>query len=75
MAECPVCKKDPELPRSENFGGEVVQVTGHECHCLRENGKRIAVGICCGRVLGEGNLAAEDEQDERRRGVKAAAPA
>ncbi len=35
----------------------------HDCHCVHVMGKRIAVGICCGRMIGESTLAEEDAHD------------
>lgn len=40
-AECPYCGIDAD------------DLTLHDCHCLRVDGERVAVGICCGRMLGD----------------------
>lgn len=45
---------------AENIG---VGMLGHKCHCVREDGVRIAVGICCGRAIGAALLAEEDFHD------------
>ncbi len=37
----------------------------HGCHCISLSGKRFAVGICCGHMLGAGMLADEIAADER----------
>lgn len=64
---CNVCGIDPEIV---SINAEGMKVSGHGCHCVRENGKRIAVGICCGRTLGEELLTEEDASDEARENKK-----
>ncbi len=36
----------------------------HGCHCVRTPEGRIAIGICCGRMVGEKTLAEEDAADQ-----------
>jgi hypothetical protein len=67
MAICPLCGTDPNIKaiHYDSDGTECV-TKGHDCHCLHQNGRRIAVGICCGHMLGESLLVEEDAADEKR---------
>jgi hypothetical protein len=71
-AICPLCGVDPRIvvARPEGDGG-VLPIVGHGCHCMYKGGVRIAIGICCGRKLGEETLADEDESDARKDAAKA----
>lgn len=50
--------------------GSDIQKTGHDCHCISVGGIRVAVGICCGREVGEGLLREEDYHDNAPWSVK-----
>lgn len=71
---CPTCLRDPkavELREADSKEGPLYyQVSGHACHCVRDGGARVAVGICCGRMLGPELIRAEEEADARRRAEK-----
>jgi hypothetical protein len=61
MPECLLCGRDPELAEHRiNADGRPYVVKGHACHCIRDESVRVAIGICCGRSVGEKLLAEED---------------
>ena len=62
---CHLCGRDPNAVEIRRLGSDEFEMTGHACHCVSAEGKRLAVGICCGRMLGAGMLADEIESDER----------
>ena len=52
----------------ELCGIYVEQWWQHDCHCIHdEENARVAVGICCGHMLGEDALAQEDASTRRER--------
>lgn len=58
---CPFCAHDHELVEHEvQPDGEVMLVSGPACYCVYNQKSRVAVGICCGRMIGIDNLCAED---------------
>ena len=63
MPTCSLCGRDPEHVDVREEDGEVFHSGGHACHCVREGGRRVAVGICCGKMLGA-ELLAEEERSE-----------
>lgn len=65
MAICEICGRDPKAIDVDDATG--ARIGGHACHCVRVDGERIAVGICCGRELGEELLRAEDESPYLRK--------
>jgi len=44
---CQFCGVDPESRRKffDDSANEIITLSGHDCHCIRINGLRIAVGI------------------------------
>lgn len=67
MSVCETCDTDPEaVTETVTPRGRVVRTSGHGCHCVHENGQRVAVGICCGRTIGAEMLADEEASDARR---------
>lgn len=67
VRKCLACGQDPEAWAHVAGGSGDWRVSGHACHCVRDNdGRRIAVGICCGHMLGAAILTEEDAADERR---------
>ncbi len=72
---CPLCGVDPTVEYVRLLDGEAVPFRGHDCHCIRVGSERIAVGICCGHMLGARTLADEDAADaKRRKGVARGEP-
>lgn len=65
---CPSCGVDHDEARYDLRAMDVV--SGPACHCVNHGGVRVAVGICCGRMVGEEDLRAEDEAAEARRARK-----
>ena len=59
VVSCPFC-----VPARVHDGeGREQELYDHGCHCMRVEGVRLAVGICCGKMLGAGLLAEEDFHD------------
>lgn len=69
MNECDFCGRDHNL--NEIIGreedGTPIIMSGPECHCIYEDNVRIAIGICCGQMLGVELLNAEDKSDRKRK--------
>ncbi len=63
---CQLCGRDPDAIEVRRSGSETYNVGGHACHCISAEGQRVAVGICCGMMLGAEILADEIAADERR---------
>lgn len=63
VSVCETCGVDPAVRIPH---GDGTFTSGHDCHCVREDGVRVAVGICCGREVGADGLAAEEAREARR---------
>jgi hypothetical protein len=57
MTPCPHCGA-AEFAVCAN--GDVTSRLDHDCHCIRVDGLRIAMGICCGHSVGDSNAREED---------------
>ena len=59
---CPWCGVDPDEWRDVDWSdvGYVGKTRGHDCYCVYENRIRIAIGICCARMLGVELMGEED---------------
>lgn len=67
MSECELCGRDHSLQEmvGRDSDGSPIIITGPACHCVYENHVRIAIGICCGHMLGVSLLKEEDESDRK----------
>ena len=57
--ECGLCGRDPDAIERVTHDGYSFRLSGHACHCVREGGQRIAIGICCGHMVGIDGLRME----------------
>ncbi len=66
MQICKLCGRDPEeveIVGMDEENGFPIKLSGHDCHCFYEDHIRVAVGICCGHMLGESLMKEEDFHD------------
>lgn len=61
----PVMMREKIMPICVDCGLDPSCEGFHDCHCVYENHRRIAIGVCCGRSLGERALQDEDIGETR----------